>query len=79
MLCFFLSILSLLSSGLRPVHKLPRGDSGRPAPQDHSQDHGGADHYRSDHQGRADRCQRPPLVEGITQLPPATASKNALF
>lgn len=69
---------SCLASGLPPLRGLPCGVSGWPATQDHSQDHGGADHHRTDHQGRADRRQRPPLVEGVHQLPATAASKNTL-
>lgn len=60
----------------RPGRRSLCGDSGGPAAQDHSEDHGGSDHHRADHQGCADRRERPPLVEGVAQLPPATASKN---
>lgn len=63
----------------RPGLRSLCGDSGGPAAQDHSEDHGGSDHHRVDHQGRADRRERPPLVEGVAQLPPATASKNSVL
>lgn len=66
--------LPLPRPGLRSLCR----DGGGPAAQDHGEDHGGSDHHRADHQGRADRRERPPLVEGVAQLPPTAAGKNML-
>lgn len=68
--------VTCLALGLCCHCGLPCGDSRGPAAPDYSENHGSADHYRTDHQGRADRSERPPLVERITQLPQAAASKN---
>lgn len=74
--CPVIFSVTRLAPGLCSHRGLPRGDSGGPAAQDHRQDHGSADHNWPDHQGRADRCQRPPLVEGVAQLSSTAARKN---